>query len=288
MKRYLLLCVCLPLFGQAPDIQPFPGAKLWGKKVIEFDNFEIPTGPVNRNKLTSAEHLQGKITSYEYTPPAGHSKLERYTNYEQAFREAGFQKTFSCHGAFGKGDCGDGGMSLQIGHYPSGADDYYWVGKMTKSGHITWGVLWVNTRTQLYFVEPKEMTTGQVKLTVGKLEGDLQSEGHASIYGINFDTGKADIKPDSDAVLATIAELLKKDASLKIYVIGHTDNVGQLAANMSLSGKRAQAVASALETKYGIAAARLHADGVGPLSPVATNRTEEGRTRNRRVELVEQ
>jgi OOP family OmpA-OmpF porin len=81
--------------------------------------------------------------------------------------------------------------------------------------------------------------------------------------------------------------MLKANSSLKVYVIGHTDMTGELEYNMELSGKRAEAVVYALVDKYGIAADRLVAKGVGPLSPVSTNKTEEGRKLNRRVELVE-
>ena len=72
-----------------------------------------------------------------------------------------------------------------------------------------------------------------------------------------------------------------------MYVVGHTDNIGILEANLKLSADRADAVVKALTGK-GIAASRLKASGVGPYSPVASNRTDEGKARNRRVELVEQ
>ena len=93
---------------------------------------------------------------------------------------------------------------------------------------------------------------------------------------------------ESDPTLSEIAKLLGRSADMKIHVIGHTDNVGMLAANMTLSKQRAEAVVAALVSKYKIAPARLQANGVGPLAPVATNRTEDGRAKNRRVELVVQ
>jgi OOP family OmpA-OmpF porin len=96
------------------------------------------------------------------------------------------------------------------------------------------------------------------------------------------------VKPESDATLGEIAKLLASNLQLKLHVIGHTDNVGALAANMALSKQRADAVVAVLSVKYHVNAVRLQAGGVGPLSPVTTNRTEEGRSKNRRVELVEQ
>ena len=116
----------------------------------------------------------------------------------------------------------------------------------------------------------------------------LNSTGHVEVPGIFFDTAKADLKPESDPAIAEVAKLLKADASLKVYVVGHTDSVSTLEVNLKLSQARADAVVQALVTKHGIAAARLVGRGVGPLAPVASNDAEDGRARNRRVELVKQ
>ncbi len=142
--------------------------------------------------------------------------------------------------------------------------------------------------TWLNIIELKPIDTGNVTVKAEVMKSDITSEGHTPIYGVYFDTGKAEIKPNSDATLAEIARLLKTNAAMKLHVVGHTDNVGTSAANMDLSKARAAAVVNALVTKYQIAASRLDSAGVGPLSPVATNKTEEGRAKNRRVELVEQ
>jgi outer membrane protein OmpA-like peptidoglycan-associated protein len=116
----------------------------------------------------------------------------------------------------------------------------------------------------------------------------LKATGHVEVPGIFFDTAKADLKPESDAAVAEIAKLLKADPSLKVYVVGHTDNVSTLDVNLKLSQARADAVVQALVAKHGIAAARLVGRGVGPLAPIASNDAEDGRARNRRVELVKQ
>jgi outer membrane protein OmpA-like peptidoglycan-associated protein len=117
---------------------------------------------------------------------------------------------------------------------------------------------------------------------------DINATGHVPVYGIYFDTGKADIKPESDAAISEIAKLLKNDGQLKLYVVGHTDSDGSFDFNLKLSKDRAAAVAKALTDKYGIAAERLKAHGVASLAPVATNDNEEGKQKNRRVELVKQ
>jgi flagellar motor protein MotB len=115
---------------------------------------------------------------------------------------------------------------------------------------------------------------------------DIQATGHAAVYGIYFDTGKSEVKPESDAALAEIAKLLAADAKLLVNVVGHTDNVGTVESNMALSQARADAVVKALTARHGVGAQRLKPYGVGPLAPVASNDTDEGKAKNRRVELV--
>ncbi len=119
-------------------------------------------------------------------------------------------------------------------------------------------------------------------------QAGLKTSGHVEVPGIYFDTGKSELKPESDAALTEIARLLKANPALKVYVVGHTDNVASLDLNTRLSQARAEAVVQALVGKQGIAAGRLIGRGVGPLAPVASNESEDGRARNRRVELVKQ
>lgn len=109
---------------------------------------------------------------------------------------------------------------------------------------------------------------------------------HRPLYGIYFDTGKADLKPESRPTLDEIAKLLQADQGLRLYVVGHTDSVGGFDYDMDLSRRRAQAVAQEFAGAYGVSRDRLRSAGVGFLAPVATNENEEGRALNRRVELV--
>ncbi len=120
------------------------------------------------------------------------------------------------------------------------------------------------------------------------LGAGLKATGHVTVEGIFFDTGKAEVKPESTPALEQVARLLATDASLKLWVVGHTDAVGKLDDNMKLAQARAEAVVTVLTTKHGVAAPRLKGYGVGPLAPVGTNDTDDGRTKNRRVELVKQ
>ena len=109
-----------------------------------------------------------------------------------------------------------------------------------------------------------------VTATAAALANDIRATGHAAVYGILFDTGKADIKTESAQAIGEIAKLLKNDAALKLYVVGHTDNVGSVESNLKLSDQRAQAVLKALTGEHGIAAAldQLHeARGEGIVRP---------------------
>ncbi len=124
--------------------------------------------------------------------------------------------------------------------------------------------------------------------TADKLSQGINTQGKAAIYGMHFDTGKADVKPESEPVLKEVAKLLSESPSLKLYVVGHTDNVGEIDYNMKLSQARAEAVVRELITKHSVSEDRIKPYGVGPLAPVASNKTEEGRAKNRRVELIEQ
>jgi outer membrane protein OmpA-like peptidoglycan-associated protein len=127
-----------------------------------------------------------------------------------------------------------------------------------------------------------------VEANAESMDSDIKATGHVSVYGIYFDTGKSEIKPESDAAIAEIAKLLKNNNALMLHVVGHTDNTGSFDANMKLSKDRATAVANSLGSKHGIASSRLKSYGVASLSPVASNKTEAGKAKNRRVELVEQ
>ncbi|GLC24096.1 OmpA family protein [Roseisolibacter agri] len=129
---------------------------------------------------------------------------------------------------------------------------------------------------------------GNIRLAAGgkDLYKALEESGRVTAEGIFFDTNSDRLRPESDAVLGQIGEMLVKHADMRLAIEGHTDNVGQPAANQTLSQKRAAAVKAYLVTKHGVDAARLEAKGFGSTKPVAPNADEAGRQKNRRVELV--
>ncbi len=130
------------------------------------------------------------------------------------------------------------------------------------------------------------MVQKMVTVSADEMSQSLSAVGKVSLYGIYFDANKWDIKPESRPALQEIAILLKKQPALKLHVVGHTDNVGGYEVNTVLSKRRAEAVVTVLVRDFGISALRLTANGAAYLAPVASNNTEAGRAKNRRVELV--
>jgi outer membrane protein OmpA-like peptidoglycan-associated protein len=134
-------------------------------------------------------------------------------------------------------------------------------------------------------MEVQGMEAKMVTVDAKEMAQSIARDGSVALYGIYFDSGKADVKPESVETLEQIAKFLA-NTSMQVLVVGHTDNVGSFESNMDLSKRRAEAVVKALTSAYEVDAARLMAVGVSFAAPVATNATEEGRAKNRRVELV--
>lgn len=134
--------------------------------------------------------------------------------------------------------------------------------------------------TQSYLLPLVEVAAMQQVVSANKMLDEINKNGLIALY-INFDTGKSDIKPDAQPTVREIVAMLNGSPSLKIAIEGHTDNVGA-AANKNVSDKSAKSVLAT----GGIAADRLSAAGYGAERLVADNRSEEGRSKNRRVELV--
>lgn len=144
-----------------------------------------------------------------------------------------------------------------------------------------------NSKIWIRIVKKQEMQQ-IIVADAASFSNDLKMTGHVAVDGIYFDTASAALKAESGAALAEIAKLLKAEPGLKLYVVGHTDIVGNVDANLKLSQERAASVIKALTSEHGIAAARLRPFGNGPFAPVASNGTDDGRAKNRRVELVAQ
>lgn len=156
--------------------------------------------------------------------------------------------------------------------------------KVSKGGRETWIALEAFNEGRTYELVILEMEPMTQEVTADAMYSALNKDGFMALY-INFDTGKSDIKPESIAIIEQIAALLQTHPELKVSIEGHTDNVGTPQNNKALSLQRAKSVMNAVVQK-GIAATRLTAVGWGQEKPIADNRSEDGRAKNRRVEIV--
>ena len=161
--------------------------------------------------------------------------------------------------------------------------------RVAKNGQETWLALEAFNEGRLYELNivERQLMKQDVVANAAALNSGLKGNGHVEVPGIFFDFGKSDVKPESEAALKEVAAMLGANPALKVWVVGHTDNVGSADGNMKLSEARAAAVVKALAQR-GIAPGQLAPHGAGPYAPVASNSTDDGRARNRRVELVAQ
>lgn len=301
--------------GEDPGLlSRFQGSKLVGYGYKEYDEVSLVAGKRMEDKtgkpINNMLLLEGKYTRLAYNYPQERSSLEVMRNYQQALEKAGLKPVFSC----ARVECGRGFGSFLLENRLSnnfiqgestsspfnyGRDDMrYLLAKGTlASGAPVHVVVYVVSPVQdknggvyVEVVEAKAMETGKVaaSLNASDMAKGIAAEGKVVIYGVYFDTDKADVKPESKASLSEMAKLLQKDGALKVHVVGHTDNQGTTAHNLDLSQKRAESVIKALTTEYKIDGKRLSAKGVASYAPVASNGNDAGREKNRRVELVEQ
>jgi outer membrane protein OmpA-like peptidoglycan-associated protein len=271
-----------------PIISRYPGQTIRGFDVKEFDNYKLVLSVNRTGAPDKVDQLEGKVTRITYRNPSGRSTTEIFRNFEDALKAAGAQIFFSCSGR----DCGTPIRWTSVnGIRDMGGiiHNRYVSARVRKGSAETFVSVFVGGQsTQLDVIEPKPVETGLVTVNADAMAAGIDADGHIALYSILFDTAKSTLKPDSRSAIAEIAKLLRNRPSLKLMVVGHTDSTGGLETNMRLSRDRAAAVMQSLISDHGIAATRLSAHGVGLLSPVASNAKEEGRAKNRRVDLVEQ
>lgn len=248
-------CKDHPLINRLPD---------YWIQACTLKQFDVYGFMVGKGKPVQVE---GQFTNIRYQPPSGltvkPSTLQVLRNVENAVK--------------------------QVGGTVVATDSSKETLKLTRDGKELWIEVWADwTGQYILTIVEKAAMVQQLVANADAFADGLRTTGHIAVEGIYFDTARSDLKPESDQAIAEVAKLLKADAGLKLYVVGHTDNAGTLEGNMKLSQGRAQSVVQALIKTHGIAAARLKAYGSGPYAPVASNDSEEGRAKNRRVELVKQ
>jgi OmpA-OmpF porin, OOP family len=266
--------------------------------------------------------LEGRRTHAVYLLPEGTAPLAAIRNYQNAAKAKGGRTLYECQGQ----ECGGGqryaswggggnqGLGMLLWHPDKITDKHnspavcamrgvlnelrFTVVELPSSkAHAT--VLAFNSKgdgecklfngrtfVMVDTLETQAMSQTMETPSADEMVASITTSGRVALYGILFDSGKTDVKPESKATMDEIAKLLAANKSLKLLVVGHTDNVGGFSPNLDLSKKRAESVVAMLVAQYKVAPARLQAFGVSYASPVASNVDEGGRGRNRRVELV--
>jgi outer membrane protein OmpA-like peptidoglycan-associated protein len=295
-------------------LKRYEGSEIVSYESRPYDSYNIAIpDPKNPSGPPLPSVIEGQVTRIVYHAPPGHTVLELLRNYEQALKDAGLTQTYEMAPVHNPDFAtwfymqGWEAIGNNWWRYTSGAvqQEAYITGKRTVNGQDVKIAVFLadfSTPLDVAYSKPVHFNPGELNIVVDVVSAKaakidmvfvkaadmadaLATKGFVDLYGIYFDVDKTDVKPESSATLDEVASLLKIDRSLKLEISGHTDNTGQSAHNQKLSEGRAAAVVQALVTKYGIDPHRLVAKGYGDTKPVAPNTTDDGRAKNRRVEL---
>ncbi len=302
-----------------PLLRRFAGSEIVGYQVKRFDAYELQSSTFSRYNLESKKREyvkpplkpEGRLTRIWYEVAGDTGSLEVFRNYLNELTAKGFvvlydskkdpaatrwsnylapfgnmdmqtnRSNYIFYAAEKTGICvlsakksrPEGDVYLHLTAVEWGKSDAVY--KARRGAYIA-----------LDIIEMQPMVQKMVTVSADEMAQSINAVGKVSLYGIYFDPGKWEIKPASRPAIQEIATLLKKQPELKLHVVGHTDNLGGYEVNTVLSKRRAEAVAATLVKEFGISALRLTANGAAYLAPVASNSTEAGRAKNRRVELV--
>jgi len=296
-----------------PLISRFSGSIIQYYKTLKWDKYVLPISPIvsdgGGKTWKKKLDLAGKITRIQYSVSNDNNSAFVYANYLSALKKAEWKILFAGNGDQELGNdyrewCfyyygSDGLNQDRFGSAfgPGGNNHCYIAAEFQDEDRTVYAAIYItdyeNSSKGLAFTlitqDTIEIQNPKTGLVTAKIMTDkLHSKGHVALDGIFFETGKSTLKDSSNAALKNIADYLKANPNRKFYVVGHTDNTGTFEANMALSLNRAKAVVNALVQKYRIPAVQLKTCGVGPVAPVLANETEDGRARNRRVEISEQ
>ncbi|MEM9839988.1 MAG: DUF4892 domain-containing protein [Pseudomonadota bacterium] len=277
--------------------QAFPGSTVKSEKREAYNEVEMLTAGVDKKqKAVDPILAEGELATVVYELPDESTPLEGYRAYEKALTAAGYTEIYSCKNR----DCGWMQRYLlntaRVDFWGEQGDQRYGSFERTRSGKRVLVDIYTTKRVmnEKRTENPlllRVLSTDAVERTLEKVSAEdmaaaIDAEGAVAIYGLEFETGSATLLATSNEVVAEMATYLKNHPDVSVMLVGHTDNVGDLAFNMTLSKQRAASVRTALISDHGINAARLEGHGVGFLAPTASNGSEDGRARNRRVEMV--
>lgn len=249
--------------------------------LTRLENFYISQCENNYNELqlrTSSSKTETKEGNlfyiyYRYNSEAGvkaKSALQIIKNYEIAITKNGGKMIYKNSSSLD--------ANLEATYYLSTKEKEYWVQLTSFAG--------TDNAIEAFSLNILEMNAMKQEVDATEMFEEINKSGFVALY-INFETGKSAIKTESQPIIDQIYEMLKQNPDLKISIEGHTDNVGTTQSNQTLSDARAKSVMNALVSK-GIIASRLKSKGWGMTKPVSDNSTEEGKAKNRRVEIVKQ
>jgi OmpA-OmpF porin, OOP family len=256
-----------------PMVQRFPGSVIHDYVNREFEEVGFPVA--DEDSEVKTRPVEGRYTYIMYLLPKSASCTQVTRNYEKAFQQAGLQIHRGVNGPRKIVNWNNGKWVSAEGTPNGGKGVVY----------LFYGCPYDAGSADLVVVEAEAMEQ-KVALDASAMQKEIEKSGRVALHGINFDTGKATITPDSAATLQQIAELLSRNGDWKLRIEGHTDNVGKPKDNLALSQRRAEAVRDWLVANAKVAAARLQTKGFGDTKPVAGNTSDDGRAQNRRVELV--
>jgi outer membrane protein OmpA-like peptidoglycan-associated protein len=243
-----------------------PGCFIQACESKDFDQAAVRTGP-HKEENDAVKTLEGAVELRSYECSGRTSPLQVVRNSAAALQKAGYQAVFN-----GKDENEYLTVTVRKGDQ--------WIQVTSSAGGDNNAITFYAFKAVAVSAMKQDM-----EATAEAIASELQTSGRMALYGINFATNSAAITPESDKALGEIATLLKNQPEWKITVEGHTDNVGAKAANQALSQKRAESVVAWLGN-HEVDRARLAAAGFGDTKPVQENTSEEGRAKNRRVELV--
>jgi len=306
-----ILCMSLPAAAawNDPNVEGakeyrlfkfYPQASVLAYEEKEFDSARVLVDyKAGTDSPGVYDDIEGHVIRYEYEHKPTESVLQIERNYETMLAARGFALVLA-------------GRATKYPGLGFGDEDMFGFWRWDEPGK---GMIWValhayyngghdSPRSALTIVETKTMEqtleansgleakpTGETKASIDAktvaMANALQQTGRLAVYGITFDFNKATIRPEAAPVLGEVLAVLTNNAALKIAIEGHTDSIGQASYNQKLSADRAEAVRAWL-VAHGVAADRLGAAGFGDTKPAADNATEDGRAKNRRVELVRQ
>lgn len=278
-----------------PRVSRFAGSVIAKYNAAEFDRLELPLSTIGPKGPLRSEEVEGRTRRLVYRIPEGHTAHEVYRTYQAALQQDGFQTLYTC---VGDRPCAgwpayiQGRYNIIMGTADWNSQRYLAAKRAAPDGDVyvmlyAWEEPRSGARAILNVVDVAPLKEGLVTVTAADLSREIGAAGHVAVYGVHFDVDKADIKAESAPALGEMAKLLEQQPRLNVAIVGHTDNVGTLEHNLLLSERRAAAVAQYLVRQHQISAGRLLAKGVGPLAPIASNKAEDGRAKNRRVELIE-